>query len=351
METTAPHPHDRSRSVNTGRIVIRCAVRSIIAMLLLWCFGAIRFDGPLPSTWNLAIAVLWLAATVVLLLRARTVRDRWLSVAGCISVVIVPWSFKRPSNDRNWAPEYARVASSSINGDEVTLSNFRNFARTSSTVESRWESRSVRLSNLRGIDLFLTYWGSPLIAHPVFSFDFGEDGRIAFSIETRREEGETYTTFGGLYKLYELTYLAGDERDFIFDRTNIRKGEETYLYRLSIGPEKARIRFLEFIDNIRALEQRPRFYNVLTANCTTAIRSQIETADRGPFDWRLVANGKLDELLHERNLLVDEGLPFTELKRHCHINGRALKCGDDPRFSELLRVGVPGFGPGAGQNP
>src|SRR5690606_15523237 len=113
METTAPHPHDRSRSVNTGRIVIRCAVRSIIAMLLLWCFGAIRFDGPLPRTWNLAIAVLWLAATVVLLLRARTVRDRWLSVAGCISVVIVPWSFKRPSNDRNWAPEYARVASSS----------------------------------------------------------------------------------------------------------------------------------------------------------------------------------------------------------------------------------------------
>lgn len=337
--------------MKTGRIVIRYLVRLIAAGLMLWCLGAVYFDGPLPGGWNLAIATLWLAAATALFLRARTERDRWLSVAGCLSAVVIPWSFKRPSNDRDWAPEYARTASASIDGDEVTLFNVRNFAWSASPVESGWETRTFRLSKLRGMDLFLTYWGSPLIAHPVFSFDFGEDGRIAFSIETRRENGETYTALGGLYKLYELTYLAGDERDFIFDRTNIRQGEETYLYRLSIGPEKTRIRFLEFIGKIRILEKRPRFYNVITTNCTTAIRSQIETPDRGPFDWRLVANGKLDELLHERNLLVDGGFSFPELKQRCHINGRAREAGEDPRFSELIRIGVPGFATEGIQNP
>lgn len=352
METPSPHPLHRSRALRAARTAARGIACATLTIAALWCLGAILFDGPFPGKANLVLAVVWLALAAGLTLRARSRRDRWISCTACLALVVVPWSFKRPSNTRDWSPEYARVTSASIDGDRVTISNFRNFAhRHDGPPEERWESRTVRLSELRGIDLFLNYWGSPLIAHPVFSFDFGEDGRVAFSIETRRENGETYTALGGLYKLYELSYLAGDERDFILDRTNIREGEDTYLFRLAIGPEKSRARFLEFVEKIRELETRPRFYNVIMANCTTAIRSQIETADQGPFDWRLIANGKLDELLHERGLLVDDGLSFRELKRRAHINGRARDAGDDPTFSGRIREDTPGFRTSMPENP
>ena len=40
---------------------------------------------------------------------------------------------------------------------------------------------------------------------------------------------------------------VGDERDFVRVRTNIRKDEDAYLFRLSTSPEKARERFMEYV--------------------------------------------------------------------------------------------------------
>jgi hypothetical protein len=326
------------------RLLGRSAVRLSMGVVALWSFGAIRFDGPFPGGGNLALGLLWLALTVFLLLRARCRRDRWLSFAGCLALVIVPWSFKQPSNDRDWAPEYARTAGVTVEGDRVTFTNFRNFDYAlDGAVTERWETRDVHLSNLRGIDFFLNYWGSPLIAHPIFSFDFGDEGHVAFSIETRREKGETYTTVGGLYKLYELAYLVGDERDFIRVRTNIREGEDAYVFRLAATPDKARERFLEYVAQIQALENKPRFYNVLTANCTTAIRSQVQLPKNRIPDWRLVLNGKLDEMFADLGALAVKDIPLPELKERGHVDGRAMQAQDDPRFSKKIRIGVPGM--------
>jgi len=36
----------------------------------------------------------------------------------------------------------------------------------------RWETREYDLSKLRGVDLFLSTWGSPLIAHTIASWAF-----------------------------------------------------------------------------------------------------------------------------------------------------------------------------------
>ena len=56
-------------------------------------------------------------------------------------------------------------------------------------------------------------------------------------------------------------------------RTNYRQSppEEVYLFRL-IGPiEHGRRIFLDYLRDINALRERPRFYNTLTTNCTTMI--------------------------------------------------------------------------------
>lgn len=351
METPTPSSGDRARAVTPRstrtkavRFIGRNLLRLFALLPVLWCFGAVYFDGPFPGTGNLVIAILWVAVLAILLFRARSVRDRWLSLAAAFALVIVPWSFKRPSNERNWAPEYARSAGATVEGDTITFTNFRNFDYAmDGTVIERWETRTVHLSKLRGIDFFLNYWGSPLIAHPIFSFDFGDEGHVAFSIETRREKGEVYTALGGLYKLYELSYLVGDERDFVRVRTNIRKEEDAYLFRLSATPGHARARFLEYVTQIQNLERKPRFYNVLTANCTTAIRSQLHVRKQAIPDWRLLINGRLDEMFADYGLFAVTNLPLAELKERGHVDERALEAQDDPQFSKKIRTGTPGF--------
>ena len=60
-----------------------------------------------------------------------------------------------------------------------------------------------------------------------------------------------------------------------------------------------------------------------------------------PWDWRILLNGKGDELMYERHLIVTGGLPFGELKARSLINARAQAAGASPDFSQLIRVGLP----------
>ena len=59
----------------------------------------------------------------------------------------------------------------------------------------------------------MVYWGSPNIAHTMVSFGFSGSDYICFSIETRKEKGEGYSAIKGLFRQFELVYVAADERD------------------------------------------------------------------------------------------------------------------------------------------
>lgn len=324
----------------------RALLRFIIVIAILWTFGAVRYDGPLSSIGNLILAIAWLALLIGLLAKTWSSAKRPIILLAGLAVVVIPWLFKSPSNTRDWSPEYARTAGAEVTGDIVTFTNFRNFDYTrEGAVTERWETRRYHLSKLRGIDFFLNFWGSELVAHPIFSFDFGDEGHVAFSIETRREKDETFTTLGGLFKLYELIYLVGDERDFIRHRTNVREDEDAYLYRLSAGPDEARERLLEYVEQIHRLSNKPRFYNVITANCTTAIRSQLDRDGGLIPDIRLLLNGKLDEMFEDHDLFSVKDLPLDELKARGHIDEKAMKAHNDSDFSEKIRQGVPGYEP------
>jgi Domain of unknown function (DUF4105) len=188
----------------------------------------------------------------------------------------------------------------------------------------------------------INYWGSPWMAHPIASFQFADAPPLCFSIETRREIGENYSAIGGFFRRYELIYVVADERDVIRVRTNFRRGEEVYLYRTTISPEKARERFMDYITALNELHAHPRWYNAATTNCTTSIRTQHAAGQRAPWDWRILLNGKADELMFERGVLVTSGLPFAELKTRSLINGAAKGADASPDFSRLIRSELPG---------
>ncbi len=319
--------------------------RLVIYLLgIAWAAGAVFFDVPIEDETARKLLAIGYAVVVLLFFAGiRTRRGRFVVWLVAMSVVLVPWLMIRPSNDRNWEPPWARTAWADLEGDVVTFHNLRNFDYAlDGKVMERWEERTVHLSNLRGLDYFHDGFGGELLAHPILSFDFGAEGRVAFSIECRREVGEKFTPVGGLFKMFELSYLVGDERDFIRLRTNIRD-EPVRLYRASYSEKRIREMFFETVGGLNVLKNRPRFYNSLTANCTTSYWSQAPAGKRARFDYRLLLNGKLESLLYERRVIVSNGLPLEELVERASINEAAKAAHDDPEFSARIRKGIPGF--------
>jgi hypothetical protein len=318
---------------------IACAMAWIVAVVCVtWAFGALYFDFPTARTFTAILFVLLLLAAIVF------VRGKLLKLAivfGAFALVALWWLTLKPSNDRNWQPDVAQTAWAEINGDEVTVHNVRNCDyRTETDFTPRWETRVVRLSQIRGMDVAINYWGSPWIAHPIVSFQFADALPLCFSIETRKTIGQKYSTLEGFYRQYTLIYVVADERDCIRLRTNYRR-EDVYLYHTLASPAQARERFREYISSINALHENPRWYNAVTSNCTTSIRTQRSVKLRAPSDWRMLINGKADELLYERHAIATGGLPFSELKHRSLINERARAADKDPDFSRLIREDLP----------
>ena len=311
-----------------------------IAVLIgtLWAVGALWFDFPSAQVRHPLAGAFAVGAFAAL----AFVRPRWrakIAVAAAVVLVMAWWFTLQPRQDRDWKPEVAVLAHASIDGERVTIHNVRNFEyRTETDFTPRHDTRTYDLQNLRGIDLFLTYWGSAFMAHPILSFDFGPDGRVCFSIETRSQRGQSYSAIGGLYRQFAQIYIAADERDVIRLRSNFRKGEDVYLYRFAVTPEGARAGFLEYIRTLNELHAQPRWYNAIVNNCTTAIRQQRAVSERAPWDWRMLANGYADQMLYERGTIDRFGLPFDELKRRAHINERARATSDTSDFSERIRT-------------
>ena len=326
-------------------VLTRILVTFLVVVINLWATAALYFDLPLTAL-RTATAFIYLVFVIGLLIFFKA---RWrgiaLSVAAFV-VVLVGWLSLKPSNNRNWQSDVAETAWAEINGNQVVIHNLRNCDyRSEFDYTPHWETRTVDLSNLRGIDIFITYWGSPWIAHPIVSFDFGEQGHVALSIETRKEVGRTYSAIRGFFRYYELIYTISDERDVVRLRTNFRHGEDVYLFHTRATPGQSRVIFLDYLAGANRLRDHPEWYNALTNNCTTNIVPYVADARKTKprFDYRILLNGKADEMMFERGDIATDNLPLAELKEKAHINLAAQAADDAPDFSRRVRIGRPGF--------
>jgi hypothetical protein len=331
---------------------MRVWIRLLAALGILlggaWCAACLVY-GPFPhpaAAAMLAVATL-AAAAAVFLPRARPAA--WGTFAAALVVFAAFWATVRPSNDRHWAAPVAVLPRVRIDGDVVTIENVRNFLyRTETDFTPRYETRTVRLSELRGVDLVASYWMGDDIAHIFLSFAFGDDDHLAISIETRPEAGESYSTVTGFFRNFEIFYVVADERDLIGVRTNHRQDppEQVYVYRVQGDVERGRRVFLDYMDRVDALTRKPDWYNTLTTNCTTSILYHTRlNPGHLPLSWKVLASGHVPEYLYENGRL-DTSLPFAELKRRSLVNDAARAAGDDaPDFSRRIRAGLPGMGP------
>jgi len=322
------------------------ALLVLVAFLLTaWAAAALYFDFQVASL-QVPLAVLYLVLTLGSFFFLRHHPSRVLVLFAGFVVVALWWFSLKPTSHRNWQPDNAQTAWADIDGEHITIHNFRNCSYvTELDYTCQWETRSFDLANLSGADIFITWWGPTLIAHPISSFDFGPQGHVPISIETRDVVGQSYSAVRGFFRQYELAYIVSDERDVVRLRTNFRKDEEVYLFRTTVKPQFARKIFLDYIERVNQLHSNPEWYNALTNNCTTNIDVSASQA-RGKktvWDWRVLLNGKMDEMMYEHGTLVTGGLPLPELKAQAHINAAAKAADDSPDWSQLIRVGRVGF--------
>ncbi len=256
------------------------------------------------------------------------------------------WGGLKPSHERDWIPELARLPAIAREGETLTVTNLRNFRwRTEQDYDQRWETRRYDLTQVEGADLFLSYWSGEAIAHLLVSFTFRDAVPLTFSIEVRRRQGEEWSSLAGFFRTYEMAYVAADERDIVALRSHARK-EDVRLFRLAASPQQARELLLAYVRDVNRLSLKPRWYNTLTTNCTTVVYHLAGTVAPGwrvslPLDPRVLLSGYLPGYL-QRVGAVRTDIPLDQLVRQGRIGERARAVSpDDPAFSAKIREGVP----------
>lgn len=258
-----------------------------------------------------------------------------------LAAVILWWSTLTPPEDGNWSPDVARQVTGEVEGDTLTLTGVRNFTwDTPEDYKVNWETRSYDLTALQTVDLFMSYWAGPQMAHMIVSFGFENGEQIAWSVEVRRQKGGGFSPVADMFKSNTLVLIAADERDLVGTRTNAR-GEDVQLFRIGVSPDTGRALLLRYVAAANSLAAQPQWYNSLTTNCTTVVMALIRTfAAEVPLDWRVLANGYLPEYAWEQGVL-DQSRSVEELRALGSITPIAQAHGLTPDYSAVIRDGVP----------
>ncbi len=320
-----------STTTSLLRIAVTVLVTLLVGLPAIWGGFALWYQVPGSALVRGLGVLLW--ACFCLSVLAVLWQGRWtlalLVFSAAFAGMLLWWTRLPATNDRAWADDVAQMTTGTIEGDRVTLHNVRNFDwRTQADYTQRWETRSYDLDRLKSVDMIMSYWSGPAIAHMLVSFGFDDGAQVVFSVEIRRQRTQEFSEIGGFFKEFELSIIAADERDVIRVRTNVR-GEDDYLYRMRLPVRDMRLLFLGYVGEANQLVGTPRFYNTITVNCTTLVYQMMQgIVGHLPLDYRLLLSGYLPEYVYS-------------------VGGRArrYKLDRSTAFSADIRRGIPDFDP------
>lgn len=271
-------------------------------------------------------------------------------IALCVSVFAIFILLREARNDREWESEVANTSSASINADgTVSIKNVRDFTYGDySIISTEWISEVV----VDPKDIVRTWfvlepfakWKA--VGHTFLTLELADGSAYSFSVEARKEKGEEYSAFLGLFRKYELAYTWGTERDFVTRRL-LYLDHPVRMYPLNLDKEQAVKLFMGLIKKTAIVAEHPRFYNTLTANCTSVLAHIANDITPGtvPYDISWNLPGYSDQFLLKIGLINASG-SFDYIKQKYDLTQYREKVLDSAliphtQFGKTLRSFLP----------
>ena len=250
----------------------------------------------------------------------------------------------QPSLDLEWAADCEHLTTATVEGTKITFHNVRDFKwRTTKDRDERWADEVVvdaddLVQIWFVVDHFHAIKG---MAHTYLTFEFGEGTCLSFSFESRREKGERYHPWDGLWRAYELYLLVGFERDVTGLRTHGRRNRD-YMFRAVALPGKDKELLFGMVKKLNDLAKNPEWYHSLLTTCNTSIVQIVNelTPGRIPFLWRNFLPGYTPKAALKLKLIEDWG-GLEETLRKARIDEKAQAWDGVEDYSVMLRSFLP----------
>lgn len=245
-------------------------------------------------------------------------------LAFAISVVT-----KTPRLDRNWVEHLARMPDIEMdeNGFSLGPATDWTYSADGPTVKNT-VSFAATYADLKNLWLMVEPQpGGGYAAHTLVLFEFAGDRIIGLTVEARREAGEEYDAFQGLFNNFELAYIWSTAKELLTRRA-VYLNKEIYVYPLALS-EKQKVDFLKaLLQQTLSLETKPRFYNTFTSNCT----NELAKVARMPWHYSFILTGYSPQELFRRKFIP--GPDFATAKREAKL---------DPEIREWNDLSTPDF--------
>jgi hypothetical protein len=249
---------------------------------------------------------------------------RWISpflvaALAAFGVFLLAVVTKQPRHDRNWYPHLSRLPHVELQDGTFSIAPYGDWTYTENdSDEMVWSAVPPhRISDVRRVWFVMEpHPGLPVMAHTFVMFEFGEGDLVGLTIEARKETRETYSAFRGTFNKFELMYYWASPRD-LMTRRAVMMDRELYMYPLALSQAEAEAYLTALLEKTVSIEQRPRFYNTLTSNCTNELAKAADI----PWHPAFILTGDADRALYLRKRISGEGR-FEEV----HAKARVDAC-------------------------
>ena len=282
-------------------------------------------------TWTSIVLMVVGAAVAVLVLR-----------------LIYVWNTRirplQPSLDLEWAADCEHLTTATVEGSTITFRNVRDFTwRTTRDRDENWADEvTVDAEELQQVWFLVAHFHSIKgLAHTYLTFEFGCGTCLSFSFESRREKGERYHPWDGMWRAYELYLLVGFERDVTGLRTHGRRNKD-YMFRAVTLPGKDKELLFGMIKKLNDLAVNPEWYHSLFTTCNTSIVQIVNQVAPGriPFLWRNFLPGYTPKAAFKLKLIEDWGGLEATLEK-ARIDEKAQSWDGVEDYSAMLRSFLP----------
>ncbi len=216
-----------------------------------------------------------------------------------------------PRTDRLWADDVAQLAEVAIDGDTLRVKNLRSGGLRGA--DFVWEDETYDLREIEsmwfGVDEFI---GQPAFAHGMLHWVWRDGRSVTVSVEARKEQGEEYSAWQGLWRNYELTYVWADTADMLDLRVNDRAAQ-LRLHPLRLNSLTPRAVLEGFAAQTNTVHTEGAWYHSVLHNCTNELAHVVNDLAAGtiPLTRARVQTGYADARLHEWGML-NTTLPWDE---------------------------------------